>query len=747
MRKLMLFAIGFTVSAVLSAYILSGSALWILAAVTGIPALTLLFVKKKSCKMIAITILGLSFGCIWCRCFDIHWLSTAKAYDGRSAVIEMTASDYSFDTGYGSAVDGKVILEGKKYSVRLYYQDHQAVEPGDLVSCRAKLTYTADGISGESTYHKGEGIFLLAYGNDGIQVTAGDSHLLKYFPARLRKTVSNRISEIFPESTAPFAKALLLGEDSQISFQDNMSLQKSGIRHVIAVSGLHVAILFSVLYFFTGRERTLTLLIGFPLLLLFAAVAGFSPSVVRACLMQALVVLAVAADQEYDPPTALSFAALVILLINPLSITSVSFQLSFGSMIGIALFSQRILDFFKDKKRFGDMKGKSLKARLKRWFAGSISVSLGAMFVTIPLCAVYFGTVSIIGIITNLVTLWVISFIFCGIMLACVLSVLWMPLGTIIGYVVSVPIHYVLLCARLLSAVPFGVAYTESIYTVLWIVLSTVLMILYFVVKKKNPLLLFGTLAVLYALSITASWVEPRLDNVRLTVLDVGQGQCILLQSKDGAYLIDCGGSNGERTAEAALQALGAQGITQLDGLILTHYDADHANGAANLCQVFPVKQLYLPDTDRGNDIRTDLEEQEDILWVRRKTELSCGVGKIVIYPSKNDASGNESSMCILFQGENCDILITGDRDIEGESHLLEQANLPELDVLVVGHHGAETSTGLELLYETKPKIAVISVGENNYHGHPDSQVLSRLKNSGCVIRRTDLEGTIIIRG
>ena len=103
--------------------------------------------------------------------------------------------------------------------------------------------------------------------------------------------------------------------------------------------------------------------------------------------------------------------------------------------------------------------------------------------------------------------------------------------------------------------------------------------------------------------------------------------------------------------------------------------------------------------------------------------------------------------MCILFQIENCDILITGDRDIDGESRLLQQAKIPGLDVLVVGHHGASTSTGLDLLYETKPKIAVISVGEDNPHGHPHTQTLRRLQRVDCLIRRTDLEGTIIIRG
>ena len=329
----------------------------------------------------------------------------------------------------------------------------------------------------------------------------------------------------------------------------------------------------------------------------------------------------------------------------------------------------------------------------------------------------------------------------------CVLSVLWVPLGTALGCVVSLPIHYVLLISRLLSRIPFGVAYTQSVYTVLWIILSGLLLVLFLILKKKNPAWLFGALTAMYILSSIATWAEPRLDNVRVTVLDVGQGQCVLLQSKDGAFLIDCGGSNGKDVAERALQTLGAQGITSLDGLILTHYDEDHANGIPYLCDVFPVTQLYLPASDRENPIRLRLEGKEDIVWVRNNTELSCGVGKIVIYPSKNETSGNESSMCILFQGENCDILITGDRDIEGEHRLLEQGNIPELDVLVVGHHGAETSTGLELLHQTKPKIAVVSVGKHNYHGHPDLSVLRRLKNAGCLIYRTDLEGTIVIRG
>lgn len=748
MRKLMWFSIGFTLAVICFAYFFSGGILLLLAVICGALIAVLLLIRKKYCKTLAIVMIGASVGFTYCLTYDSLFLSYARAYDGESQYIQLEATDYSFDTDYGSAVDCATELDGRNYKVRLYYQNDEAIEPGDRICGNVELRFTPKDSAGNSTYHKGEGIFLLGFAEDDMELNETPRLPAKYIAAYLRKSIAQRISEIFPQSTAAFGSALLLGDDSNISYRDNIAFQKSGIRHVIAVSGLHVSILFSVLYFFTGKKRLLTLLIGFPVLLLFAAVAGFTPSVVRACLMQALVILAIAVNKEYDTFSALSFAVLVMLFINPLTVTSVSFQLSVGSMIGIFAFSGPIRHYLQDDKRFGKPKGKSIKARLKRWFVGSVSVSVSALIVTLPLCAAYFGTVSVIGIVTNLLTLWVISFIFCGIIIACVLSLIWMPLGIGVGWIVSVPIHYVLMTARLLSSIPFGVAYTDSPYTILWIVTTCILLLVFLIIKRKSPLLLVLSVTVMYGISLFMTWAEPRTANFQLTVLDVGQGQCVLLQSKEEAFLIDCGGEDSQYTATIALNALGAQGIHKLDGLILTHYDKDHAGGAVYLTQVMPVSRLYLPDTDPQNEIRCYFEEQEiPVSWVKRNTSIDCNAGKISLYPAESEAEGNESSMCILFQIENCDILITGDRDIDGESRLLQQAKIPGLDVLVVGHHGASTSTGLDLLYETKPKIAVISVGEDNPHGHPHTQTLRRLQRVDCLIRRTDLEGTIIIRG
>lgn len=313
-----------------------------------------------------------------------------------------------------------------------------------------------------------------------------------------------------------FAKGLLLGDDSDLSFSQENDFQSSGIRHVIAVSGLHVSILFSVVYLLTGKKSTLTLLVGLPVLLLFAAVAGFTPSVVRACIMQGLMILAMAAQREYDPANALGTAVLVLLLLNPLTAASVSFQLSVASTAGIYAFSGRIRDRWLQKRK--------KPGRLLRWLIGSVSVSLGATVTTVPLCALHFGTVGVVSVITNLLTLWCVNVAFYAIMAAVLISLLWMPLGQLLGWLGAWPLRYVLAISHLLAELPFGTLYTGSPYTVLWIVLSYGLLGIFALSRRKKPLLLAGTIGLLYALTLLATWAEPYSDQYRLTVLDVGRG-------------------------------------------------------------------------------------------------------------------------------------------------------------------------------------------------------------------------------
>ena len=488
-------------------------------------------------------------------------------------------------------------------------------------------------------------------------------------------------------------------------------------------------------------------MLGLPALLLFAAVAGFSPSIVRACIMQGIMLLALLVDKEYDPPTALAAAVLVLLAVNPLSITSVSLQLSAGCMAGILLFTQRIHHYFMKNTRLGPAKGKTLKAKLTRWFVGSVSTTLGAISLTTPLSAVYFGNVNILGVLTNLLILWGISFVFYGIIAACLLGALWLPLGKIVGWAVALPIHIILWVTDMISSIPISAVYTCSIYIIAWLVFAYILFVVFLKSKKKHPVGLTVCIVIGLVGALTFSWLEVRQDDYRLTAVYVGQGQCLILQNEGEYYVVDCGGDDGDAAAEKAIQLLRSQGIFRLDGLILTHYDMDHAGGADQLLSKIPADTVYLPIIEEENDLRDLLAAKyaDSICWVKEDTVLEDA--EITIYPALSTSDGNECSLCILFQPEDCDILITGDRAEAGELELMEHTDLPDLEILIAGHHGSRTSTSWALLNETKPEVVIISVGADNRYGHPTWETLQRLELFGCKVYRTDLIGDIIFRG
>ncbi len=746
-RILTWFTIGFAVACGVGIWLVTGLFLVLLGVFALAAAIGLFFVRSWLSRIIAVVLVGFCVGTLWLFAYDSVYLGDARAKDGQIVAAEAVVTDYSFETDFGVAADARMVIDSRHFKVRLYLPEGDALTPGDVVKGEFRLRLTTWGAIQAQTHHQGDGIFLLAYLSEDAAVEHGDSRGLRYIGAQLRHRITGILDAAFPEDTGAFARALLLGDSTKLTYAQDTAFKISGIRHVIAVSGLHISILFSFMCMFLGRHPVRLTLIGIPILLLFTAVAGFTPSVVRACIMQILIIVADLINREYDPPSALAFAALVMLVVNPMTITSVSFQLSVGCLAGILLFYQPVYNYFLKKMK--DPKGKSVGARVLRWCASSLAISLSTMIVTTPLSAYYFETVSIVGPVTNLLTLWVVSFIFYGLVLVCVLGSFWFAGAKIIAWMISWPIRYVAAAAKLLSSSVFSAVYTCSIYIVLWLVFCYVLLAVFAMTRKKSPAILVSAITVGLVVSVAASWSEPRLDNYRVTVLDVGQGQCILWQCAGENYLVDCGGDSGENAANSAVQLLLSQGITKLDGLILTHYDDDHAAGVVHLLTRIDTDALYIPDIDPDSKLRSHLQSDyaDEIRLITESTVIKAAGGRVNLYTTPNTTEDNESSMCILFQTENCDILITGDRGLAGERALLENVVLPDLEILVAGHHGSKHSTGVELLHATTPEIAVICVGKDNYYGHPAQELLDRLKLYGCSIWRTDLDHTIIFRG
>lgn len=753
MRKLMWFTLGFGGACAWGAYFSNQYAVAILS-VAGVLAavLGLLGKNRKYFRPAALIGLGIVIGIGWFWTFDNFRLSAPRALNQVTVPETIRVTDFSRETDYGYAVDGAIDLNGQTYDVCVYLDEQDkplSLAPGDVLAGEFRFKVTTDGDWNDSTYYQGKGTFLIAYQRGELSVTEGTARPVGDLPAMLRGRILALVEEFFPNDTTAFAKALFLGDSSDLSYDVDTSFKVSGIRHIIAVSGLHVSMMFSLVYFLSGKRRVLTALLGIPVLALFAAVAGFTPSITRACIMQGLMLLALLFDREYDPPTALSFAALLMLAANPLTVTSVSFQLSVGCMVGIFLFAERIRRWILSDKCLGEAKGKSVKAKLKRWFAGSVSVTLSTMAVTTPLCAWYFGTVSLVGVLTNLLTLWIVTYIFCGIILVCVLGLFWTGAAGAVAWVISWGIRYVLMVAKVLASLPMSAVYTKSVYVVLWLIFCYILLTLYLCMKKKHPAVFAGCVVFALCISVLLSWSEPLWDDYRVTVLDVGQGQCILLQSEGRTYLVDCGGKGAEGTADEAAETLLSQGITKLDGVIVTHFDSDHSAGVANLLSRMDADVVLLPSAqdESGTAERIVKAAEGRVYAVDETMELCFSDTSIRIMPSFAGDSDNESGLCVLFQTENCAILITGDRNGFGERMLLRNEDIPDLDVLIVGHHGSKNATCQELLLATMPETAIISVGENNAYGHPAQETLDRLTEFGCVIYRTDLHGTIIYRG
>ena len=731
----MWFTIGFTVACGMGVWVLPANGLVVSILIFSV--LTFLG-RKWGINPLSMAMLGCTLGLCWYLGFLHLNLIPAHAMDGTTVRTTVTATSYSYDTDYGVGVDGEFTIDGKTHKVRLYVNGVEEICPGDTIEGAFQLRYTPPGGMRDPTYHAGDGIFFLGYSRGNVELHRAVESESKYLAEHMRYGILRRLEALFPESTAPLAKALLLGDDFDLDYETDIAFKLSGIRHIIAVSGLHVAMLYSLLRVVSLNRRWLTALLGFPALYLFAAAAGFTPSVSRACMMVGLMMLAQLIEREYDPPTALAFAALVMLVKNPLVITSISFQMSLACVAGIQLFDAPISGWFIAK--LGAPKGKGLRAFVKRWFITSVSISLSAIILTTPISAYYFGTISLVGVLTNLLTLWAVSLSFYGIVVSLLVSLIWIRGAAVIAAGTSLAMKYVIFVAKLISAFPLAAVYTASIYIVLWLIFVYILLIVFLRSENRYPLVLSCCAVLGLCLALLVSWTQWRLSDTHFTALDVEQGQCLILHTDGKTFLIDCGGSNDKVAANAAADMLLSRGVTHLDGIILTHGDRDHAGGMEYLLQRISTEFVMVPEMESSS-----FPEQR-IISVAGNLSITTEGAKITVFGSTYAEESNENSLCILFERENCAILVTGDRSWMGELMLMHDHTLPDVDLLIAGHHGSKNSTSEELLTAVSPETVFISVGGDNSYGHPSKETLARLAEFGCTVYRTDIHGNLTFR-
>lgn len=754
MRKLAWFAGAFSAAVFLAVYLLQEGLLLPAGLACALAALLGLLLRGDRRRRMMLACLGLAAGLAWTGTYGQLTHAPAQALAGTEGTISATAADWPRETAYGSSV--LVYLrpeEGLPISTRLYLDDPSPdLRPGDTLTVPAELRL-ADTIAGEHTdYYYAKGILLVAYGEGEAEVSRPVRPPWWTWPAYAARALEDSVARAFPGWAAPLITALITGEDAGMDGGEYAALRRTGLSHVISVSGLHVSFLAGCLAALLGAWRRRTAVISIALMFFFAAAVGNTPAVLRAAFMQSMLLLAPLVGREDDRATSLFTILMLLLAANPYAAASVSLQLSFAAVAGIYLFTGPLNDRLRallpsEPKGFWPRLG-----RLAGEFVfASLSTTLGAIVFTTPLTAVYFHSVSLIAPLANLLTLWAFSLAFLG-GLAVSLAGLALPaLAGVLAWPVSLAVWFVQKVTAALARLPFASVSTQSVYLRLWLALVYGLLLLYLLWRgeKKRPLVPIGlgTAALCGALVLNAAAQTG--GALTVSVLDVGQGLSVALTSGGRTALVDCGGTGSADPGDVAADYVQDLGLSRIDLVVLTHYHQDHAGGVPELLNRLDVGLLVLPDVEADDPLRAEItalaaEQGVETLFVSENTGVALGEAALTIYGPLGTGGGNEEGLSVLCTAGEFDALITGDMNSAVEHRLVKYGNLPDIELLVAGHHGSKYSTSEELLLETRPETAVISTGYNTY-GHPAPETLERLAAAGCDIYRTDWSGTVTV--
>ena len=681
----------------------------------------------------ALVLLSAAVGLSWSVGYHLLVFLPAKALAGSTRVITGTAKDYGTSAKNGQWVRLSFPADGRSITMDLYLRDeYRAISPGDTLTLEVSI---ADSAAHDDHYNDSQGVFLTGYGKTQAELTSS-GFSPRYLPRYIAHALRQSVARCFPADVQGYAAALTTGDRTGLTLAQKKSLQQSGIYHTLALSGMHMTVLAGMLCFLKkSRHRAI---LGIPLCIGFTLVTGCSPSMVRACVMECCLLLDRAVSRESDWATSLSLSGVLLMAENPWCILNWGLQLSFLSVLGIHLLADPLC------RRMHPPIKPRLRYRLTQRVMQALAVTLSAVVFTVPLMGLYFGMVSLISPVTNLLTGSAVSLCFALSLPASLIGIFLPGVGSILGSIIAWGFRYVMCVSDLMAQVPFACLYTATAYGIAGTVL-VYFMLLSLVLGKPGQMQKNAISCGMLGLSLCLLLLLTDAAAPSFTALDVGQGQSLLLETGSGVVLVDCG-SNTENTGDLVSDYLSARGIRRIRLLLLTHYDEDHAGGVPELLDQIPVDAILMPDVPDENRSAVEAAAGASgtaVYPVSSDLEVTLGAARLRIYgPLTASAAGNEAGLSLYAALPDCSVLITGDLNADSETQLLGAHAIPPVDLLVAGHHGSKYSTSSLLLRKTMPKAVIVSVGENSY-GHPAQETLDRIQSAGAKVLRTDELGTI----
>lgn len=690
---------------------------------------------RPACVLVA----GVLSGLCYTQAYHAVIQAPCAALDGtsKSMIVEVTDFPKQYDTG--QRVEIRVI--GSRIGCPLNFRTlaylpktEQDIKPGDELTATFDF-YIPNQTQGfdRASYYRSQGYAILAHVNEefGMIVTAPNHRPLRYYPKAFAQTLRAVYMQHGTERQAAFWRALTTGDRTALTTTDTDHLRRAGLSHVIALSGLHVGFLISMLLLLLGRK--IGTYLGIPVLLAFYLMVGWSPSVVRACVMYGLILLAFALRKEYDSVNALFFALLLILLVLPDALLSVSLQLSFASTLGILCFAWKYQHIFSVPKR--------MPRRLKnvyRGVMGSLGCSVSSAALTTPFLLYHFGYLSVFSIFSNLLALWAISLLFPLLFLGGILGIASAPLAGIVLTPAAWLTNYVYQISDFFAAIPFGVLYCENTVDFLLSVLVSILMILMLWLANKRVLAICTPMITAVLIGVSLSRSNAAWDDWTVTVLSEGNGQAILVSCGDELALIDCSATGYHDAVEDIKQYMDWNNQQNIDLFILTSVDKSAARNASELLQEVPVDMVILPEENREKNavypkFMKTLREQ-NIPYDKTAPQNELQVGDPVLGLSV--LGRTERKLVVRMQSEQQNIVTVRALTQKMLLELTEQYPLSCDTLLVAGSFTENADKMHEILQRICPNQLVIENGWNSkesYDGIPASNPYV----SGTIIWKT----------
>lgn len=750
-RRLAWAALSFSVAVFAAHFLLPEEILFPCAGVCVLLCVPAMLLRGKNRERAVLLCLFLSLGFVryWAQ---LEWvLAPAEIFAGETRTITARVTDYPTVNDEYTTVYVRLTDETLPDRNAMFYSYDGACDdlrPGDIITGEVRLRSALSRMGEQTDIYTARGISLRGYFQGDITREGRWWAAFIYAPKEAARALQAVIEEQFPPRTAMFLKALTTGEKSDIYLDPEVyvSLSVAGIMHVIAISGMHVGLLISVLGWVFGSRKGIFASIA--AVIFFSVMTGGSPSVSRAAMMLIVYQLAPVLRREADGVTALSAALFVLLMANPCAAGSVSLQLSFAAMAGLLLLTPRVYRWMNERLPSRDG---GLTDRILRGVRLSLAATIGATAFSTPISAVHFGYISLYGALTNVLVMYLVPICFIGGFLGGLLGLAAPLLGRAAGVVLSVPAELILAIAKGISRMPFAAVYLSGTGVGWWLLGVYGLFTVTYLCKGKRPYRPMAPfIASVLSLAVLTGVVTARYrEDTTIAAVDVGQGQSVVCLHEDTTMVVDCGGDfNGTAGDRTGAYLLG-RGRKEIDLLVLTHLHRDHANGVTRLMARVPVKRLVLRENagDDDRELSEILQYAEqygtEVTVLKETSQLTLDRFDLTLYlpPYKGENQG------IVVQAGvgGYDMLVLGDVNNTTDRWLVREFSLPDGELIVAGHHGAKTSTGEVLLDAFTPETALISVGYNNY-GHPTPEVLERLSVRNITVYQTREAGTVELR-